>query len=140
MVRSYTYDAAGNATSFLDQVLTYSQSGRMSSNTVGRNPSQYIYNALGQLVEKSGSGGLAYLVYDEAGHLLGEYGSGGALAQETVWLGDLPVATLRTERQHGGHILRAYGPIGQCAQSHETLGQQPHVALGSGYLRQLYPQ
>ena len=34
-------------------------------------------------------------VYDEAGHLLGEYSSTGALIQETIWLGDLPVATLR---------------------------------------------
>ena len=34
-------------------------------------------------------------VYDEAGHLLGEYNSTGALIQETIWLGDTPVATLR---------------------------------------------
>jgi hypothetical protein len=33
--------------------------------------------------------------YDEAGHLLGEYSSTGALVEETVWLGDIPVATLR---------------------------------------------
>lgn len=35
------------------------------------------------------------LVYDEAGHLLGEYTSTGALIQETIWMGDTPVATLR---------------------------------------------
>jgi RHS repeat-associated protein len=34
-------------------------------------------------------------VYDEAGHLLGEYDSSGALLQETIWLGDIPIATLR---------------------------------------------
>ena len=34
-------------------------------------------------------------VYDEAGHLLGEYDGTGALVEETVWLGDIPVATLR---------------------------------------------
>jgi RHS repeat-associated protein len=33
--------------------------------------------------------------YDEAGHLLGEYDATGALIEETVWLGDIPVATLR---------------------------------------------
>jgi len=33
--------------------------------------------------------------YDEAGHLLGEYDGTGALIEETVWLGDIPVATLR---------------------------------------------
>ena len=34
-------------------------------------------------------------MYDEAGHLLGEYGSTGTLVQETIWLGDTPVATIR---------------------------------------------
>jgi RHS repeat-associated protein len=33
--------------------------------------------------------------YDQAGHLLGEYSGTGTLVQETVWLGDIPVATLR---------------------------------------------
>ncbi len=34
-------------------------------------------------------------VYDEQGHLIGEYDGAGNLIQETVWLEDLPVATLR---------------------------------------------
>ena len=34
-------------------------------------------------------------VYDEAGRLWGEYSNTGALIQETVWLDDLPIATLR---------------------------------------------
>lgn len=34
-------------------------------------------------------------VYDQARHLLGEYSGTGTLIQETVWLGDTPVATLR---------------------------------------------
>jgi len=54
-----------------------------------------VYNALGQLIEKSGNGGTTLLMYDEAGHLLGEYSSTGALVQETIWMGDIPVATLR---------------------------------------------
>ena len=54
-----------------------------------------MYNALGQLIEKSGNGGTTLLMYDEAGHLLGEYSSTGALVQETIWMGDIPVATLR---------------------------------------------
>ena len=39
--------------------------------------------------------------YDEAGHLVGEYNSAGALIQETVWLGDIPVATLRPNGSSG---------------------------------------
>ncbi len=55
----------------------------------------YGYNALSQRVSKNVGSVVTYFVYDEAGHLLGEYGAGGALIQETVWLGDTPVATLR---------------------------------------------
>ena len=37
------------------------------------------------------------LMYDEAGHLIGEYSSTGGLIEETVWLGDIPVATLTAQ-------------------------------------------
>jgi RHS repeat-associated protein len=47
------------------------------------------------LIEKFGNGGTSLLMYDEAGHIVGEYSSTGALIQETVWMGDIPVATLR---------------------------------------------
>jgi RHS repeat-associated protein len=43
----------------------------------------------------------ATLMYDEAGHLVGEYTGSGALIEETVWLGDLPVATLRPNGSGG---------------------------------------
>jgi RHS repeat-associated protein len=42
-----------------------------------------------------GAAGTVFYMYDEAGHPLGEYSSTGALVEETVWLGDIPVATLR---------------------------------------------
>jgi RHS repeat-associated protein len=95
IVRTYAYDAAGNTKSFTGTTFTFNQRGRMSSAVVSAGTTNYIYNALGQLIEKSGNGGTTLLVYDEAGHLLGEYSSAGALIQETIWMGDLPVATLR---------------------------------------------
>ena len=55
----------------------------------------YKVNALGQRVEKVAGGVTTRFVYDEQGHLLGEYDGAGALLQETVWLEDLPIATLR---------------------------------------------
>src|ERR1035438_138935 len=67
----------------------------LSVATVSAGTTNYVYNALGQLIEKSGNGGTTILVYDEAGHILGEYSSTGALIEETVWMGDTPVATLR---------------------------------------------
>ncbi len=47
------------------------------------------------MIEKSGPGGTTLFMYDEAGHLLGEYSSSGALIEETIWMADVPVATLR---------------------------------------------
>ena len=67
----------------------------MSTATVSGAVTNYIYNAMGQLIEKSGNGGTTLLVNDEAAHLLGEYTSTGALIEETIWMGDTPVATLR---------------------------------------------
>jgi len=55
----------------------------------------YAVSALGQRVSKSVSGGTTLFIYDEQGHLIGEYDGTGALIQETIWLEDLPVATLR---------------------------------------------
>jgi RHS repeat-associated protein len=95
LARTYSYDAAGNTKSYTGATFTFNDRGRMSSAAVSGGTTNYIYNALGQLVEKSGYEGTTLLVYDEAGHLLGEYSSTGALIQETVWMGDLPVATLR---------------------------------------------
>ena len=46
-------------------------------------------------MQKTAAGVTTRFVYDEAGHLLGEYGSTGIAAQETVYLGDWPVATVR---------------------------------------------
>jgi RHS repeat-associated protein len=41
-----------------------------------------------------------YFVYDGAGHLLGEYNPNGTPIQETVWLGDMPVAVLSGNSQY----------------------------------------
>lgn len=41
-----------------------------------------------------------YFVYDQAGHLLGEYNQHGKAIQETVWLGDMPVAVLANNQHY----------------------------------------
>lgn len=46
-------------------------------------------------MKKTGPTDTTLYAYDTEGHLLGEYDGAGKLIQETVWLGDLPVATLR---------------------------------------------
>ncbi|NHQ88703.1 hypothetical protein HA050_21630 [Iodobacter sp. HSC-16F04] len=56
----------------------------------------YSYNALGQRVQKTSATGTTLFAYDAQGHLLGEYQADGKPVQETVWLGDMPVAVLST--------------------------------------------
>ena len=93
LTRSYTYDAAGNTTAYGSYTFTLNNRGRVKSTSASS--TNYLYNALGQMIEKSGTGGTTIFMQDEAGHLLGEYSSTGALVEETIWLGDIPVATLR---------------------------------------------
>jgi len=102
LTRNYTYDAAGNTISDGNRTFTYNSAGRMMSASLGAVTTNYAYNALGQRVRKSNASGTTYFVYDEAGHLLGEYDSTGALIQELVWLGDIPVASIRPNENGTG--------------------------------------
>jgi RHS repeat-associated protein len=103
----WTYDANGNrlqqtgapAASALPNAglsFTYNGRNRMATATAAGTTTNYIYNALGQLIYKNVGGTITLFMYDEAGHLLGEYTSGGQPVQEIVWLGDIPIATLRS--------------------------------------------
>jgi uncharacterized protein RhaS with RHS repeats len=65
----------------------------------------YLYSALGQLIEKSGTGSTAVYMYAESGHSLGEYDGSGNLIQETIWLGNTPVATLQPNGSGGVNIF-----------------------------------
>ena len=93
--RTYYYDAAGNTTAFTGSNYAFNQRGFMSSRTVSTGSTYYIHNALGQFINRTGVGGVIILMYDEAGHIIGDYTSTGALNDETVWMDDTPVATLR---------------------------------------------
>jgi RHS repeat-associated protein len=73
----------------------------MKSSTQNGVTTSYTYNALGQRIKK-GSADLYY--YDETGHLLGIYNASGSLTEETVWLGDMPIATLRPRAGAGVDI------------------------------------
>jgi len=101
LARTYTYDAVGNALTTGVTTHTYNNRGRMKTGKLNAaTPTTYIHNALGQRIKKSGGPQVTTVfMYDEAGHLVGEYtiSAGAAVrVQETVWLGDIPVATLRT--------------------------------------------
>jgi RHS repeat-associated protein len=95
MTRSYVYNASGSVTADGTATFTYDDAGRLVSATKAGVITTYSLNALGQRVRKTSGGTSTYFVYDEAGHLVGEYDDSGALIQETVWFGDIPVATIR---------------------------------------------
>ncbi len=93
-----SYDAVGSLTSDGTVTYSYSDRGRLASVTKNGTTTSYLYNALGQRVVKSGSNvptGATRYVYDEAGHLIGEYDQSGNAIQETVYLGDTPIATVK---------------------------------------------
>lgn len=98
--KTNTYDAAGNVVSDGAVTFTYSPRGRLQTTRVGTISSDYAYNGLGQRVRKTGRSGNTpvsgqYFVYDEQHHLLGEYDATGQALEETVFLGDTPVAVLK---------------------------------------------
>jgi RHS repeat-associated protein len=93
--RTYTYNAVGAVEGDGSKTFVYYDRERLKSATVAGATWTYYYNGLGERVRKNlAPTGNHYYVYDEAGHLIGEY-NGNTLIQETVWLGDIPVATLR---------------------------------------------
>jgi RHS repeat-associated protein len=104
LARSYSYDNAGNTLSYAGATFTYNNRGRMKTASNSGTTATYTYNALGQRVRRVTSSITTLYAYDEAGHLVGEYTPAGALIQETVWLGDIPVATFRPNGS-GGVVL-----------------------------------
>jgi len=81
---------------------TYYNSGRLKqvTRTIATVPTNIYalrYNGLGQFVHKTNNN--QYYVYDPSQHLIGEYTSTGDVNQETVYLGDTPVLTLRASAQ-----------------------------------------
>uniref|UniRef100_A0A0S4X0V5 Rhs-related protein n=1 Tax=Ralstonia solanacearum TaxID=305 RepID=A0A0S4X0V5_RALSL len=93
-----SYDAAGNQTGDGTTTYSYSDRGRLASVSKNGTTTSYLYNGLGQRVLKSGSNvptGATRYVYDGAGHLIGEYDQSGNAIQETVYLGDTPIATVK---------------------------------------------
>ncbi|MGO9802894.1 MAG: RHS repeat-associated core domain-containing protein [Steroidobacteraceae bacterium] len=103
LVRSYSYDAAGHVTAYGANSLTYNNRGRVEATAA--DSTDYLYSALGQMYEKSGTLGTTLFMQDEAGHLIGEYSGSGSLVEETIWLGDTPVATLQPNGSGGVNIF-----------------------------------
>ncbi len=114
---NYSYDANGNRATQTNtggaangsappptdpitpiNVLTYDTAGRLSTG----NGAAYLYNGLGQRVSKAASSTTLF-GYDEAGQISGEYDNSGNLIQETIRIGDMPVAILKSDGTYYVH-------------------------------------
>ena len=92
---AYTYDGNGSNTAEGSNTYAFDLRARLASSTTTPNgTTQYFYNGLGQRVEKSGSTTTLFY-YDEAGHLVGEYTANGKSIEETLYLGDMPIAVVK---------------------------------------------
>jgi RHS repeat-associated protein len=96
-------DANGNTTGSVVGGNTYGfgYNGRNRMTVVqanGATVGTYLYNALGQRIQKTTTAPTATTqryFYDEQSHVIGEYTVGGS-NRDTIWLGDMPVATVDT--------------------------------------------
>jgi YD repeat-containing protein len=108
---SYTYDADGSRIGDGTNTYVYDVLERLRNGTGAGVTTTYVYNGLNQRVvtypvalgDSQGDPAAAtssyagsYFLYDEAGHLIGEYNAPGGLIEETVFLGDMPVAVIHT--------------------------------------------
>ncbi|MDM4769257.1 RHS repeat-associated core domain-containing protein [Solimonas sp. SE-A11] len=102
--QSFTYDANGSLLNDGSHTYGYDKTGRL----VSVDATAYAYNGLGQRVSKTVSGSGTVYAYDEAGHLVGEYDAAtGTAIQETVWMGDTPIAVVKgsgTYYVHADHL------------------------------------
>ncbi|PPE71885.1 hypothetical protein C3942_20955, partial [Solimonas fluminis] len=103
--QGFSYDANGSLTADGSHTYGYDKTGRLSSVD---GSTAYAYNGLGQRVSKTASGTGTVYAYDEAGHLVGEYDAAtGNPIQETVWMGDTPIAVVKgsgTYYVHADHL------------------------------------
>jgi RHS repeat-associated protein len=124
--RSFTYDGAGNTT--VTAGITYAYDGRGRMKQAGA--TTYLVNGLGQRLKKSTASVDTYFAYDEAGRLIGEYDTSGTPIQETLWLGDLPVAVVKPATPSGFTVFHIWA---------DHLGTPRHITDSANQSRWEWP-
>ncbi len=126
IAKNFMHDATGNTLNETGGATHYAfnfdHKNRLQSVQVGASAADtvtYAINALGQRVRKLGAGTqatnaaaqskTARFIYDEQGRLVGEYDIAGKLLQETVWMNDLPIATIRPKGANASAPLGTTG-------------------------------
>jgi RHS repeat-associated protein len=92
-----TYDATGNITYMYNVTYNYDARNRMASSVNGGITTNYWINGLGQRARKTYNAATPSsltFVYDEARRHIGTYNLAGVPSEETIYLGDTPIAVL----------------------------------------------
>jgi YD repeat-containing protein len=92
--KTESYDLAGNLIGDGTNSFVYNSRGRLSQVTAGGSTVSYLINGLGQRIVKNGASP-TYFLFDQGGHLTGEYDASNTPIEETVYLGEIPVAVLK---------------------------------------------
>ena len=89
---------------------TYDVFERLTTGSGPNGSMTYVYNGLGERIVKYGVAladndgdpatptmtyAATYFAYDESGHLVGEYNTNGKPREETIYLGDMPIAVIK---------------------------------------------
>ena len=79
----------------VSRAYSYNAANRMSGTSLGgEHLMSYRYNGRGERVYRQGADRTVHTVFDEAGRWIGDYDQNGAVIQQAIWLGDLPVGLL----------------------------------------------
>jgi RHS repeat-associated protein len=105
---AFIFDANGSRTGQTGSAATFSYDsiGRLKAFSTSYASATYAFDALNRRVQKVVTGfnaGTVSFAYDESGKMLGEYSATGQGNMETVYLGDIPVALLRTSATYAIH-------------------------------------
>jgi len=93
----YGYDANGNITAANNRTFVYDLSNRLLRvEDDGVTIAQYVYNALNQRIKKILPTGIRIFHYDLSGHLIAETNETGQTLVEYFYLGEQPLATIRS--------------------------------------------
>ena len=112
VVKTYLYNAAGSPTSDGTTTFSWDAAGRLIKIASGKGKlaisASYLYNGFGQRLIKDNPALVNpphRFVFDPAGHLIGEYDKANSVRQETVWLGDIPVAVVKPGPTSGQRLV-----------------------------------
>ncbi len=79
----------------VSRTYSYNVANRMSGTSLGgEHLMSYRYNGRGERVYRQGADRTVHTVFDDAGRWIGDYDANGAVIQQAIWLGDLPVGLL----------------------------------------------